>query len=211
MSLSVDSIKKMSKPLLFSFAVTGISMLGGIAVISLLILPVRARSVTVRSEVTALETTLAKMKADIKCMGEVTKRTTLSRAELEQVLKTGTLKPEELSNSMRMGAKSLLTPLAQKTDFKLENVKESPSILLRLPTPPANTIYARQPIECIGQGSFLEIMSFVQETEETYPLTILSGLVILSQPQTPECHKAVITFEWPVKHEWLQSGPAGQK
>jgi hypothetical protein len=211
MSLSVDSIKKISKPLLFSFAVTGISMLGGIAVISLLILPVRARSVTVRSEVAALEATQAKMKADIKCMAEVTKRTALSRAELEQLLKTGTLKPEELSNSMRMGARSLLMPLAQKTDFKLENVKESPSILLRLPTPPPNTIYARQPIECIGQGSYQEILSFVQETEETYPLTILSGLVILSQPQTPECHKAVITFEWPVKHEWLQAGPAGQK
>lgn len=211
MSLSVDSLKKISKPLLFSFAVTGISMLGGIAVIVLLILPVRARSVTVRSEVTALELTQAKMKADIKCMGEVSKRTALVRAELEQVVKTGILKPEELSNSMRMGAKSLLTPLAQKTDFKLENVKESSSILLRLPTPAPNTIYARQPIECIGQGSFLEIMSFIQETEETYPLTILSGLVILSQPQTPECHKAVITFEWPVKHEWLQSGPAGQK
>lgn len=211
MSLSVDSLKKISKPLLFSCAVTGISMLGGIAVIALLILPVRARSVTVLSEVNALETTLAKMKADIKCMGEVKKRTALSRSELDQLLKTGTLKPEELSNSMRMGAKSLLTPLAQNADFKLENVKESPSVLLRLPTPAPNTIYARQPIECIGQGSFLEIMSFVQETEETYPLTILSGLVILSQPQTPECHKAVITFEWPVKHEWLQSGPAGQK
>jgi hypothetical protein len=211
MSLSVDAIKKIPKPLLFTSAVTGISILGGIAVVAFLILPLRARSVTASTEVSQLESTLATMRADIKRSEEIKKQKALSKGELDQLVSTGTLKPEELSNSMRMGAKSLLTPLAQKTDFKLENVKEYPSILLRLPTPVPQDIYARQPIECVGQGSFHEIMCFIQETEKTYPLTILSGLVILSQPQTPECHKAVITFEWPVKHEWLQSGPAGQK
>jgi hypothetical protein len=35
-------------------------------------------------------------------------------------------------------------------------------------------------------------------------LTILSGFVIVTQPQSPETHKAVITFEWPMKHEWVK-------
>jgi Tfp pilus assembly protein PilO len=95
-----------------------------------------------------------------------------------------------------------MMPLAMKAGFKLENVKELPSVLLRLPSPVPNQIYARQPVEFIGRGSFDQIMQFVQETETTHPLTILSGLVIITQPQSSESHKAVITFEWPAKHEW---------
>lgn len=211
MNVSIESIKNLPKPLLCSMAFTGLSVIGGIAVIVLLILPLRARSVTVRNEVNGLESTLATMKADIKKSDLQAKKTALLRAERDECVKTGTLKPDQLSHSMRLGAKSLMTPVIEKTGFILDSVKELPSILLRLPSVVPDQIYARQPIEFVGRGSFDQIIAFVQETEEKYPLTILSGLVILSQPQTPECHKAVITFEWPVKHEWLPSGPAGQK
>jgi hypothetical protein len=211
MSLSVESIKNLPKPFLYSIALTALSVLGGIAVIVFLILPLRARSMTVSNEVKALASTLATMRADIKKADQQAKKTAQLREERDEWVKTGTLKPEQLSQSMRMGAKVLMTPVAQRTGFQLENMRELPSILLPLPSVVPEQIYARQPIEFIGRGSFDQIIAFVRETEEKYPLTILSGLVILSQPQTPECHRAVITFEWPVKHEWLPSGPAGQK
>lgn len=211
MRLSIESIKNLPKPFLYSTAATVLSVLGGIAVIVFLILPLRARNVTVRNEVHALTSTLATMKADIMKAGQQANKTAQLRAERDEWVKTGTLKPEQLSQSMRMGAKVLMTPIAQRTGFQLENMKERPSILLQLPAVVPEQIYARQPIECVGRGSFDQIIAFVQETEEKYPLTILSGLVIVTLPQTPECHRAVITFEWPVKHEWLPSGPAGQK
>ena len=211
MSLSFESIKELPKPFLCSVAVTVFSVLGGIAVIFFLILPLRDRSVTVMKEVNVLSSTLATMKADIKKAGQQAIKTAQARAERDEWVKTGILKPEQLSQSMRMGAKVLMTPVAQRTGFQIENMKELPSILLRLPSVVPEQMYARQPIECVGRGSFDQIIAFVRETEEKYPLTILSGLVILQQPQTPECHRAVITFEWPVKHEWLPSGLAGQR
>jgi len=208
MNLSVESIKNLPKPLMASIAVTILSILGGGAVIFFLILPLHVSKGAVYSEVNELEKTLATMKSDIKKLDELTKTGEQLTEERDAWVKTGTLKPEALSNSMRMGAKALMMPIAQKVDFKIDNVKESPTILLRLPATVPEELYARQPIEFVGQGSFEQITRFIQETEEKYPLTILSGLVILSQQQTPACHKVVITFEWPVKQEWL---PAGQK
>ena len=211
MSASFKSIKKLPKPFLFSLGFTFLSMLGGVALIVFLILPLRSRSATLSTEVEALTQTLNTMKADIKTAAEQAKKTAELRKNRDHILDTGLLKPDQISNSMRMGAKSLMVPLAEKTGFSLEGAREHIAVLLRLPSSIPEQLYARQPVEFVGRGSFDQIVRFIQETEETYPLTILSGLVILSQPQTPECHKAVITLEWPVKHEWLQSGPAGQK
>jgi hypothetical protein len=212
MSASVKSIKNLPKPFLISLVFTFLSMLGGVALVFFLILPLRSRSATLTTEVEELTRTLNTMKADIKTASEQSKKTTELRIKRDHLLDIGLLKPDHISNSMRMGAKSLMAPLAEQTGFSLESVREHAAVLLRLPAVSIpEQLYARQPVELVGRGSFDQIVRFIQETEETYPLTILSGLVILSQPQTPECHKAVITFEWPVKHEWLQSGPAGQK
>jgi hypothetical protein len=211
MSLSVKSIKNLPKPFLFSLGFTFLSVLGGAAIIFFLVLPLRSRSATLSTEAEELARTLNTMKADIKTAPQQAKKIEELRSKRDLMLNTGLLKPDPISNSMRMGAKSLMVPLAEKTGFSLDGVREHAAVLLRLPASIPEQLYARQPVEFVGRGSFDQIVRFIQETEETYPLTILSGLVILSQPQTPECHKAVITFEWPVKHEWLQAGPAGQK
>ncbi len=209
MNLSVESIKNLSKPFLVSMAVTTISSLGGIAVMIFLVSPLRVRNARANKEVVELQSTLTTMQADIKKTDEQVKKTVQIKVKRDEWIKTGMLAP--YLGSLWMGAKSLMGPVAQKVGFKLEGVKDYPPILLQLPTPAPEEIYARQTIEFIGRGSFDQIIGFIQETEEKYPLTILSSLVILSQPQTPECHKAIIMFEWPVKQEWLPSGPAGQK
>lgn len=209
MNVSVKSITSLSNPVLVSIGVTVTSILGGIAVVIWLIFPLRERYAVAQKEVSALQSTLTTMNADIKKTDEQVRKTAQLKLKRDEWITTGTLVP--YLGSLWMGAKSLMGPVAQTTGFKLEGVKDYPPILLRLPTPVPETIYARQPIEFIGRGSFDQIIGFIQETEKKYPLTILSGLVILTQLQTPECHKAVITFEWPVKHEWLLLGPAGQK
>lgn len=211
MNLSVESIKNLPKPFLVSMGMTLVSILGGIAIVVFLILPLRARSGAAVGEVTELQRTLSVMKADIKTAEEQAKKTAQLREKRDALVKAGTLKPDPISNSMSMGARALMVPLASSTGFKLKDVKEKAAVLMRLPQVVPEQVYARQPVECVGTGTYDQIVRFIQETEDKYPLTILSGLVILSQPQTPECHKAVITFEWPVKQEWLPSGPAGQR
>jgi len=202
MSLSMESIKSLPKATLYSLVFTLLSIAGSVAIVFFLILPLRERSVTIRKEVAELQKTLKGMKADVKTAEEESTKTSELRASRDHLVTTGMLKPDPVSKSLRMGAKSLMMPVAEKANFKLETVKEIPSVLLRLPNPVPTQLYARQPVEFIGRGSFEQILNFVQETEETYPLTILSSLVIVTQPQTPEIHKAVITFEWPTKHEW---------
>lgn len=202
MSLSMESIKSLPKATLYSLVFTLLSIAGSVAIVFFLILPLRERSVTIRKEVAELQKTLKGMKADVKTAEEASTKTSELRASRDHIVNTGMLKPDPISRSLRMGAKSLMMPVAEKASFKLETVKESPTVLLRLPNPAPNQLYARQPIEFVGRGSFEQIMRFVQETEETYPLTILSSLVIVTQPQSPEIHKAVITLEWPTKHEW---------
>jgi hypothetical protein len=202
MSLSLESIKSLPKATLYSLVFTLVSIAGSVAIAVLVILPLRERSVTIRKEVAELQKTLTGMKMDVKTAEEAAAKTSEFRATRDHLVATGMLKPDPISRSLRMGAKSLMMPVAEKASFRLETVKEIPSVLLRLPNPVPTQLYARQPIEFMGRGSFDQIMRFVQETEETYPLTILSSLVIVTQPQTPEIHKAVITFEWPMKHEW---------
>jgi hypothetical protein len=204
MSLSVESIKNLPKPTLYALIFTVASIAGSVAIVMLLLLPLRERSVTVHTEVAELQKTLSLMKADVKKADEDAEKNAELKATRDHFVNTGMLKPDPISNSLRMGAKSLMMPIAMKVGFKLENVKELPSVLLRLPSPIPGQLYARQPVEFIGRGSFDQIIQFVQETETAYPLTILSGLVIITQPQSSESHKAVITFEWPTKHEWAR-------
>jgi hypothetical protein len=202
MSQPVDYIKSLPKPTLYALVFTIASIAGSIAIVFLMIQPLRERSVTVRKELAELQKTLTLMKTDLKTADLEAEKTADLTAQRDQIVTTGMLKPDPISHSLRMGAKSLMMPLALKAGLKLEGVKELPPVLLRLPAPVPNQIYSRQPVEFIGRGSFDAIMRFVQDTEETYPLTILSGLVIITQPQSAEIHKAVITFEWPMKHEW---------
>jgi hypothetical protein len=202
MSLSMESIKSLPKTTLYALAFTLFSIAGSVAIAFLLILPLRERSVTIRKEVADLQKTVSGMKKDVKTAEEESTKTSELRASRDHLVTTGMLKPDPVSRSLRMGAKSLMMPVAEKASFRLDTVKEIPTVLLRLPNPVPTQLYARQPVEFIGRGSFEQILKFVQETEETYPLTILSSLVIVTQPQTPEIHKAVITFEWPTKHEW---------
>lgn len=211
MSLSVDAVKNLSNSFLVSMGFTVLSVIGGAAIVYFLILPLRMRTAVARTEVEMLGKMLSTMRADIKTAPEQAEKTMELKAKLDHLLSSGTLKPDPISNSLRMGAKSLMAPLMEKTGFKLDSVKEHPPVLLRLPAPAPEQLYARQPVEFVGRGSFDQIISFVRETEENHPLTILSGLVILSQPQTPECHKAVITFEWPIKQVWLPSGTVRQR
>lgn len=204
MSLSLESVKSLPKATLGALVFTLLSIAASAAIVFLFILPVRERSVKIRSEVAVLQKTLSGMKADVKTADDEAKKMSELKASRDHFVEAGMLKPDPISKSLRMGAKSLMMPVAEKATFKLDIVKEIPSVLLRLPNPAPTQLYARQPMEFVGRGSFDQILKFVQETEETYPLTILSSLVIVTQPQSPEIHKAVITFEWPTKHEWAK-------
>jgi len=197
MNNASEFIRDFSRPLVRSIIVTSIAAVAGVLILFLLILPLRSRSKGLSKEIETLNLTLSGMKSDIARAAEQELKTAQLKKERDAIFADGSLEP--LLGSLAMRAKSILGLIAQQTGFTIDSVKELPSILLRLPTPAAEQLYARQPIEFMGHGSFDEIIAFITETEQKHALVTLSGLVILSQPALPESHKAIITFEWLVK------------
>ncbi|NLG00617.1 MAG: hypothetical protein GX565_10760 [Lentisphaerae bacterium] len=199
MSEAPFALSKLSPPIRMALGVTGAALLAGVAFLVFGILPARQRIKALTAEIAQLGDTHATMKADIAGTRKQQAATEAAEAALQAVLDQGVLEP--LLGSFSMRGKSLLDPLAEKTGFTISDVKEERLIPLQVPAPPPQQLYARQLVEFTGYGAYTQIVAFVQAAEQTFPLAILSGLKIESQTQTPESHKATLTFEWPVKGE----------
>lgn len=146
-----------------------------------------------------LNQTLNQMLQDVASAETLKTQSVTATAKLEALCAQGVIEP--LLGSFAMRGKALLDPLALESGFSIDNVKELPLLPLQLPKPPPKQAYVRQPVEFTGQGSYTQIVSFISKAEASHPLLTLSSLRILSQQQTPETHKAIITFEWPAKGE----------
>ena len=199
MSEAPFALSKLSPPIRMALGVTGAALLAGVAFLVFGILPARQRIKALTAEIAQLGDTHATMKADIAGTRKQQAATEAAEAALQAVLDQGVLEP--LLGSFSMRGKSLLDPLAEKTGFTISDVKEERLIPLQVPVPPPQQLYARQLVEFTGHGAYTQIVAFVQAAEQTFPLAIVSGLKIESQIQTPERHKATLTFEWPVKGE----------
>jgi hypothetical protein len=199
MSEAPFALSKLSPPIRMALGVTGAALLAGVAFLVFGILPARQRIKALTAEIAQLGDTHATMKADIAGTRKQQAATEAAEAALQAVLDQGVLEP--LLGSFSMRGKSLLDPLAEKTGFTISDVKEERLIPLQVPVPPPQQLYARQLVEFTGHGAYTQIVAFVQAAEQKFPLAILSGLKIESQIQTPESHKATLTFEWPVKGE----------
>lgn len=150
-------------------------------------------------EVDAVQQNLRVTSANIAQTAATRTRVASTNAVLEDLRAAGVLEPLLGSHAMR--AKSLLDPIAAQTGFRIDNVRELPTLPLRVPEPPPEQRHLRQPIEFTGQGSYGQISTFIALTEQTHPFAVLDSLSIAGQPQVPTNHKAVITFEWPAKGE----------
>ena len=199
MSVDVPFLKKLAPPLRQAILVTCGSLLAAAALLVFGVLPARARLSAAQAELAQLSATLAGMKADISGTAQQQAKTAAGAAKHEAFLATGVIEP--LLGSFAMRGKSLVDPIAQQTGFTINSVKELPFIPLQVPSPAPVQLYGRQPIEFTGLGSYTQITAFVTGTEAALPLATLSSITILGQPQTPESHKAIISFEWPVKGE----------
>lgn len=185
----------MRRALLFTLG--GVVLSG--ALVFFAILPMRTRLKTLRAEIAGMNATLASMRKDIADTNRQKAKTAALAAERDAFIASGVLEP--LLGSFAMRGKALLDPVAQATGFVIETVKELPLIPLRVPSPAPVQLYGRQPVEFSGHGSYTQIMAFISHAERDLPMATLSSLLILGQPQTPEIHKALITFEWPAKGE----------
>lgn len=197
MKIDIPAFKTMAPQLQYAVLITLGGVVGSALLVVFAILPTQKKMEGVRTEIRSLNETLGTMKKDISGMSEQRKKTAARLAECKAVIASGAIEP--LLGSFAMRGKSLLDPIAQKTGFTINNVRELPSIPLQVPSPPPVQLFERQPIEFSGQGSYTQITAFVSLAEASLPMTTLSGIVILSQPQSPENHKAIITFEWPAK------------
>lgn len=201
-------VQNLPRPLQQSIAVTVVAWTVSCCVLVFCVFPKKGQFVDAYAQLQSSLSVRDSMKADIAKVEEQRNATATLQKERDSFLADHALEP--LLGSLAMRAKSVLSLVSQQTGFVIDNVKELPAIPLRAPTPAALQLYSRQPVEFLGHGSYQQIMDFVAETEKQYPYVILGGLTVLAQAQTPEVHKAVIMFEWPVKGDKRQPAPTNQ-
>ncbi len=182
-----------------SIMITVVAIVVTAALFFLAVLPSRKRIQAIRVEIASLNDTIAKTQSEIAGTEQQKNRTSAATAKLDTLTATGVIEP--LLGSFAMRGKNLLAPLAQETGFTIDSVRELAPLPLQVPKPVPEQLYARQPIEFTGHGSYDQITAFITQVEAAHTLTTLSGLLILSQPLKPETHLAQITFEWPTKGE----------
>lgn len=209
MTLDISNLKRLSPSIIRMIAFTIAVLIVGLLILFLGILPKRAASKTINAEIQSLNTHLNQMRTDIANTEKQKQLTHSAMAERDRFLASGVIEP--LLGSLAMRGKSLLDPIAQRTGFHIDSVRELSATQLQIPTKVPEQRYNRQPIEFSGQGSFAQITAFISQVEAAHPLATLSSLRILGQTTTPEIHKALITFEWPVKGEKIKPGSSLQR
>ncbi len=202
MNVALPSFSSLTPATKRSVAVTLGSVAASLLIVLLAVQPQRARLRKSASEIQDLQLTESMMRTDIANTAKVKAHVVATNALLDTLRADGVIEP--LLGSFAMRGKSLLDPIALQVGFRLESVRELPSLPLQLPPQPPEQVHVRQPVEFTGQGSYEQIAAFIAETEKAQRLAVLSGLLILCQPQTPEIHKAIITFEWPAKGERIK-------
>jgi len=202
MNIDLDFLKNSSNPYRHAIMISAAALLATLALVFLCILPSRNKLSAVQLKTAEQKKILEAMRADIHGTGAQKEKTESARKEHSDFVASGVIEP--LLGSFAMRGKNLLDPFAQKTGFVIDTVKDLPPLPIRLPQPPPEQLYARRPIEFTGHGSYTQIVAFVSAVEASLPLVTLHSIKILGQPQTPETHKSIITFEWPAKGEMRQ-------
>ena len=199
MNFDGSAIRKIAPSMRRALLITAGGLALAVALVFFVVCPTRTRLKTLGAEIDSMNATLASMRAAIADTNQQKAKTAALAAELDAFIASGVIEP--LLGSFAMRGKSLLDPFAQESGFAIDTVKELPFIPLQVPSPAPIQLYGRQPVEFSGHGSYTQITAFISCAERSLPLATLSSLLILGQPQTPEIHKAIITFEWPAKGE----------
>ncbi len=199
MSIDTSLLKNLTPPLRQAVLITCGCFLIGVALIMLAVLPARTRLSAAQTEIARLDVAYDNMEKDLAGIAQQRAKTAAMTAERDAFLADGVIEP--LLGSFAMRGKSLVAPFAQQAGFTISSVKEDRFIALQVPKSPPDQLYGRQQVEFTGQGTYSQITAFVSFTEASLPLATLSSIIIIGQSQTPESHKAMITFEWPVKGE----------
>jgi Tfp pilus assembly protein PilO len=202
MNLQIPLLSTLAPSMQRSVTITVGALVACLLIVFLGALPQQQELQKTLLESTALKTTLSLMRADIAATATVKTQIADANSRQDALVASGVIEP--LLGSFAMRGKALLDPVAQETGFRIESVKELTLIPLQLPKPAPEQTYARQPIEFTGLGGYTQIVAFIARAEDAQPLATLSGLSIRCQQQTPETHKAIITFEWPIKGEKIK-------
>ncbi len=175
----------------------------GIAVAALvyflLIAPQTEKNTALRESIDSLSSRSATMKRLIAKCDAFEKDYTAMQTQMTDFADQGLITP--LLNSYAMRVKSFLDPLAKKA--KISAIQTSECQQITLPIPPKTTIpeqlYIRQPITCQGEGSFLDLIVFIEAIEARYALATITGIKITIKEDNPEVQSFTLTIEWPCK------------
>lgn len=210
MTLDLPILKRLAPSMKRAASIALAALACAALILFLGVLPKRKLIETINDDIQTLNARVTQMRADIENAERQKQATAKVAAERDALVASGVIEP--LLGSFAMRGKTLLDPIAQQTGFHLESVRELQPIPLQLPKIEPEQRHYRQPVEFTGQGSYTQILAFITQTEATQPLAVLTGLLVLGQPQNPETHKAILTFEWPAKGEKVKlAAPTSKK
>ncbi len=209
MTLASPIMKWLAPSMIRSVVISMAALIIGLLILFLGALPERTALRVAGDEAHTLDVRLNQMRATVATAEHQKQACDKPMAERDALVASGVIEP--LLGSFSMRGKNLLDPIARQTGFHIDGVRELQPIPLQLPKPAPEQLHYRQPVEFTGQGSYTQITAFITQVEASQPLATLSGLLVLGQPQTPETHKAVITFEWPAKGEKIKTDKLSKK
>lgn len=197
MSVMTDILNKVApnKRLSTFIAIGGIVLVG--LIIGLWIMPQADKLTAMDEELFSVAARSRTMQAQIRQTETIQKDYQQALITLTTYSKQGIITP--LLNSYAMRVKSMLDPLATKHTLAITHVRESLRITLPIPpkTPVPKQLYVRQPVECQGIGTFMNLVKFIADIEKTYPLTVLTGISVSAQDKDPINQTFTLTLEWP--------------
>ena len=193
-----DGIPKQTRT---SIIVTVCAVVLCVAVLLLLVKPAMARKAGTAALLKTTEGEFETLYRNIASLSALRAATEMQEERLASLNANGVLVP--LANSLDMRAMLLVEPIARECGVLLEggSVKSHLAMPINAAEPPHGLVYARQPIEISGSGSYTSIVKLVSMIEERLPMATLSSLRILARNDTPEEHAVTICIEWPVAVE----------
>ncbi len=184
-----------------SIIVTGCVSVLCVAVFFLLLKPALAEVDSTAAQLKTTEEEFEKLYRNISSLTRLRDATERQEERLTSLNENGVLIP--LANSLDMRAMFLVEPIAKECGVLLDggSVKSHQTMPIKATQPPEGILYARQPIEISGSGSYSSIVKLVSAIEDRLPMATLSSMRILARNETPETHSVTLCIEWPVTVE----------
>jgi Tfp pilus assembly protein PilO len=144
---------------------------------------------------------LEKAQRELKASAQIQAEFDEVTRQLQAIASDYLLRP--ILGSYLVGVTEAMEPRAKETGFVLDDIQERGVQALRLQAKETagQRPYNAYSAQISGQGSYAEIMAFLNAIETRNPYVCVTELRISGQPDNPSQHRVSLRIEWPIEVE----------